>query len=490
MGDGLPRRDLPRPERGELLIALGLIDQTVLADIANAIREQNGTETLYKPSEMAAAVLALGGTKAGAGITATLPSLRGVVSDSAFSAVAAAIRSQNGTEMKYKPGEMGDAIRALTWDTGVKMRALLHSDGVMEINYVEGRQLLHSTAEVTNVWEVSTDGYSAYTDLPWYSERASVKKLYIDSSVASVTWPNVSYLCGYLPNVTDVYGLENLTGVTNVGFLFATDGSLETICDEGFDRSGVTSGTYPFNGCYRLVGGHLAVAQNTSSRSLLHNGAGGLTTDPSADERKWVWFYVYPVYGSDGTLSDYEAMVDATNETDYGLISSRGTWMRVVGNAEYRTYLSMPWSDIRSSITSFTFYEDMDSLTGLNMGYWFADCKHEGFRVSGWEHAHPTSLYFTFQGCSSVTTLDLRGLDPSAITKWGYAFANMDALTTIKVDSTWALPSGLSSFNKASCFYGSTKLVGGNGTAFNSSKVSADMAVIDKDGQAGYLAAG
>lgn len=59
-------------------MAPGLIDQTVLADIASAIRGQNGTETSYKPSEMAAAVLALDGTKAGIGTTVTLPAKTGV----------------------------------------------------------------------------------------------------------------------------------------------------------------------------------------------------------------------------------------------------------------------------------------------------------------------------------------------------------------------------------------------------------------------------
>lgn len=66
----------------------------------------------------------------------------------------------------------------------------------------------------------------------------------------------------------------------------------------------------------------------------------------------------------------------------------------------------------------------------------------------------------------------------------------MDALTTIKVDSTWELPSGLSSVNKASCFYGDKSLVGGNGTAYDSSKTSADMAVIDTANTPGYLTAG
>ena len=37
-----------------------LITESVLSDIADAIREKNGTETQYKPSEMAAAILAIG----------------------------------------------------------------------------------------------------------------------------------------------------------------------------------------------------------------------------------------------------------------------------------------------------------------------------------------------------------------------------------------------------------------------------------------------
>lgn len=40
-------------------MAVGTIDTTILTDIANAIRFQAGVATLYKPREMAAAILAL-----------------------------------------------------------------------------------------------------------------------------------------------------------------------------------------------------------------------------------------------------------------------------------------------------------------------------------------------------------------------------------------------------------------------------------------------
>ena len=47
------------------MLKLGLIGNSVLPDIANAIRVQNGETALYKHSEMAPAVLALDGTQEG-----------------------------------------------------------------------------------------------------------------------------------------------------------------------------------------------------------------------------------------------------------------------------------------------------------------------------------------------------------------------------------------------------------------------------------------
>ena len=48
-----------------LAMTVGTIDTSVLTDIANSIRFQAGVATLYKPREMAAAVLALDDTNAG-----------------------------------------------------------------------------------------------------------------------------------------------------------------------------------------------------------------------------------------------------------------------------------------------------------------------------------------------------------------------------------------------------------------------------------------
>ena len=106
-------------------MAVGTIETSVLTDIANAIRFQAGVATLFTPGEMAAAVTALDGTNEGnyqAQIYMTLES--GILSGHVFEDIADAIRGQNGSTDTYLPGEMAAAILALSWDVGLKPRAL------------------------------------------------------------------------------------------------------------------------------------------------------------------------------------------------------------------------------------------------------------------------------------------------------------------------------------------------------------------------------
>ena len=160
-------------------MALGLIDQTVLQGIGNAIRYQNGTKTSIKPADMAAAVLALDGTKSGDGAQVAIDLKVGVISDKVFSDVAAAIRQQNGLTTKYKPAEMAQAIRDLVWDVGLKPRALLLSDGTLEFNYLDGSQVRSGAGTVVQAWELDPAGYSESGAVPWYAERAKVTRAYI-----------------------------------------------------------------------------------------------------------------------------------------------------------------------------------------------------------------------------------------------------------------------------------------------------------------------
>jgi hypothetical protein len=100
-------------------MAVGTVSTSILTDIANAIRYKAGVSTLYKPREMAAAVSALDGTDAGDYQEQPYMALEsGVLPESVFSDIAAAIRGQNGLSTLYQPGDMAAAIFALEWDVG------------------------------------------------------------------------------------------------------------------------------------------------------------------------------------------------------------------------------------------------------------------------------------------------------------------------------------------------------------------------------------
>lgn len=459
-------------------MGLGLIDQTVLADIANAIREQNGTDATYRPADMAAAVLALDGTKAGAGTTATFPSKVGVVSDNVFSAVAEAIRRQNGTSTKYKPAEMGDAIRALSWDVGLKPRALLLDDGTLELNYLDGRQVRSGTGLVRQAWEVPAAGLSRESDRPWHAVRNEVRRVWVDESFAQLSFPDVSYWFCSMGGLTDVFGFQNIRGYAKATQLFSGCGELQSIWAPGFEAPAVTSCFMAFYSCHRLVGGHLDVAKDPgSSKAGFSTGAGGYLVDPADDARRWASGWLY----SDGSL-----VVTRDGAADGSkALAAGGT---LCANARHNALGSMPWHGLRDTIASVTFAPDMAGVEALCMDYWFYNCKAASISFSGWGNLMVASMEFCFNGCLNLRELDLRGLVPSGCGRWTNAFAAMSSLTTIYVSDGWALPATLDS--KSQTFYGDRLLVGGNGTAYDDKRAGADMAVIDKPGQVGYLTAG
>ena len=96
------------------------------------------------------------------------------------------------------------------------------------------------------------------------------------------------------------------------------------------------------------------------------------------------------------------------------------------------------------------------------------------------------SMRYTFSS-SAFTTIDFRGFDPSTLTDLFYTFSGCSHLTTIYADATWALSS--SGITGSQCFYSCGSLVGGNGTAWASSKTAYTYFRIDTASTPGYLTA-
>lgn len=458
-------------------MGMGMIGESVLGDIANAIREQNGGSATYKPADMAAAIAALDGTRSGEGATRALRSGSGVVSDSVFSAIARAIRGQNGLATKYRPGEMARAIRDLSWDTGLKPRAVLYNGGKsLELNYLDGPQTYFDDA-VEQSWELSPAGYAKDTDVPWHDCREQIAFVRIDPSLAAVSFPDISHWFQGMTALTNLTGFDHISGAAKAAQTFSGDSELRSIsCDAAYSSS-ITSASIPFYGCRKLVGGHLTVAKDTSGASAFTTGANGLLVCDGDDARVWARAHLY-------TSGKLEINTGWGGGTTPDVVASGS----ICVNARYNALGSMPWHDYRDKLMYVVFGSGLSSVEGLCTDYWFYNTKSSFLNFTGWQNLHPVSVEFMFNGSVNLQTLDLRGLNPSTVKRWNNAFAGMSALTKILVSDGWALPSPLTS--SANVFYGDALLVGGNGTKFSSTKTGADMAVVDRAGQAGYLTAG
>ena len=462
-------------------MAVGTVSTSILTDIANAIRYKAGVATLYKPREMAAAVSALDGTDAGDYQEQPYMALEsGVLPESVFSDIAAAIRGQDGLSTRYQPGDMAAAILALEWDVGLKPRAVLTSLGTLEFNYVDGRHC-YSGGVPVNAWEVDPAGYSSAAARPYDSIKLQVKKVVIHSSWPQVGMRKADYLFNAFQSMTEVSGFENLSGITSAAQMFSSCSSLETIYATSFSNTGL-SGSLMFNGCYKLVGGTDGfVPSSTSGASVCKIGTGGVLTDPNNDARTWFWAHFY---------DDGEAVLTASSSPDpTRTLRASG---RICAIGKYVGLGFTPWTGTtgpthRQHLTSVTFAADMASFSYLNLIYLFYTCTNLA-SVSGLGNLRGVrSMRYAFSSCA-FTTIDFRGFDPSHLTDLFYTFSGCSHLTTIYADPTRALPT--SGISGSQCFYScSTSLVGGNGTVWASSKTGYTYFRIDTASTPGYITA-
>lgn len=233
--------------------------------------------------------------------------------------------------------------------------------------------------------------------------------------------------------------------------------------------------------------------------------------------------------------------VRAEEEPQVGSTYKGLTVAQVYGGFEGADYASsgqVPWHGAYNDVLE---VEICDPITPKSCAHWFDMFKNcMRFDVAKLDTSGATSFAFMFYYCSAVTELDLSGFSTSNVTNMNYAFygcsklekltfgawdmrkldkfmecfKNMTAVMELDL-SGWRMPERTSTmqnaFNNCSkmtriyapagsdmsntangsgCFGSCAKLVGGNGTAFTSSNVTAAMARVDGlDGKAGYFTA-
>lgn len=242
-------------------IPTGLASTKTLTDIANAIRYKSGESRRYQPSEMADAVEALDGTQEPGGMQYPYgePSY-GRLSMLPYTAIANAIRGQNGETRDYKPCEMADAIRALEWPQPKAYALLTYPESgtnAQKLLFVKtlAEPMPMSMYNGMAIQEVYTDFedaiYTSNSQVPWYSKHDNITEV---EFCDWITPKSCAYWFYMFRNCTsfDLNKLD-LTESISMAYMFYYCSAVTSLSLMGHDASLVEIMKYCFYYCSKLA---------------------------------------------------------------------------------------------------------------------------------------------------------------------------------------------------------------------------------------------
>ena len=286
-------------------------------------------------------------------------------------------------------------------------------------------------------------------------------------------------LNGFFENLTrleTITGLEylNTEKVTNMRYMFYNCSSLTSLDVTHFNTAKVTDMGYMFYNCSSLTtiyaSSKFVTPQVSKSFNMFYNckklkgeeewkkgkatdktyakTAGGYFRDKAYDNRPWVKY-------ADGTLTFRCGYKKTLGENEYELNSGEN---------------QPKWNTHNSKISKVVFEASFANARPTNCYAWFLNFKNltqiEGIENLNTENV--TSMRDMFNGCSSLTSLDLTNFNTAKVTDMKLLFANCSALESLD----------LSMFNTEnvtsmpSMFNGATNLKTLNVSNFNTEKVN------------------
>ena len=410
------------------------------------------------------------------------------------------------------------------------------------------------------------DWGSSYNSAPWYPQRETIKTAVIEPGVSAETCKDMFEGCSSLSsldpsgldtsNVTYMrdmfYGCSSLaeldlssfdtSNVTYMRDMFYGCSSLSTVyASTGFDVSAVTTSTDMFSGCSVLSGGNGTVyspdyTDKYRARVDDYNspgyftmkgqtlgwkvcgtcewkidGDGLLTVRPlggGASGELADWSSIYGGYApwhprSDSiksaviepgvsartchfmfsgcsSLSSLDLSgLDTSNVTDMGGMFEVCSKLASLDLSGFDTSQVTSMDDIFSGCSSLSFLDlsSFDTSQVTRMSGMFDCCSNlSSLDLSGFDTSQVTSMYWMFCGCKSLAELDLSSFDTSKVTDMGSMFDGCSSLSTVYASTGFDVSAVTSSEDM---FSGCTSLVGGKGTAYDSSFIDASRARID-----------
>ena len=328
------------------------------------------------------------------------------------------------------------------------------------------------------------------------------------SSLDTSNVTNMSTMVAHCDNLEtlDLRGFDT-SNVTNMWAMFTDCTNLKTIyVDSDWNTNKVESNYWIFHNCNSLVGGNGTAWDSSHADELSYARIDGGESNPGYFTFKLTSGSYMLINGEEliaaikndtmwantnttiteliiGDYATYSSRVDAVAETAVNVdTEDKGTikLYRVPNESNPETYTVYILSegniyanpDCSQSFVALKGLESLrmenfDTSRVTNMTQMFNGCTNlKALDLSGFNTSNVTSMECLFQNCTNLETLDLSGFDTSNVTSMRSMFWECNNLKTIYVDSDWNTTKVNSNDY---IFRNCNSLVGGNGTAWDSS---------------------
>lgn len=269
----------------------------------------------------------------------------------------------------------------------------------------------------------------------------------------------------------DLSGADT-SGVTDMSFLFSSCGRLTSLTLAGWDTANVTKMNSMFSGCKLLTAldlTHFNTAAVTDLNAMF-------ATCESLTALDVTHFDTAKAFNMTGMFRGCAKLteLDVTHFDTEHVQHFSGMFL----GCKALTALDLTNFRTPHAVGMNSMFENCAALTALDLTHF------DTTRVQ--------NMTGMFRGCSGLTELDLASFRTDSLAAITGMFCGCSALRTIRVSANWdtsGMASPASSSYK-SMFTDCTQLVGGNGTAFDSTHDAADYLCVDTAETPGYLTLG
>ena len=404
-------------------------------------------------------------------------------------------------------------------------------------NVTNMTEMFHTCKGLTNI-DVSNFDTRNVTDMSWMFFNCH--NLTSISGIENLNTSNVTNMrnmfngCSAL-TVLDLSSFD-VSKVVNINQMFDGCKSLKRIYsknDWNTQYSGTASTAYMFNDCTSLVGGNSTAFDSDhidkEYARIDRAGTPGYFTNKNK-EAYAIWcegnstlYFTYTTLGDTFDGQTITKVWSGDELTNYG---DQPQWTEVVYRKCTKVVIDQSFSEVKLTSMKRWFkgfshsdlqFEGLDNLNTsevTDMSYMFNGCSNlttidlrnfdtgnvknmSGmFRdcgsltsISGLENlntSNVTNMSFMFYGCSSLTVLDLSSFDVSKVEYLTQMFEGCTSLETIYSKNDWntQYPGTAST---AFMFNNCTSLIGGNGTEYSLAYTNGIYANLDVNGKRGYF---